>query len=82
MLGRTGRRQLKSAGLVRPLYLAPGDRTIDIQLRSFKRRRMHQALAVDDEDNVIGLVTLEDILEEMVGSIEDEFDFLAANGEA
>jgi len=81
LIGRTGRRQLKTAGLVRPLYLAPADRTIDIQLRSFKRRRMHQALAVDDEDNVIGLVTLEDILEEMVGSIEDEFDFLTANGD-
>jgi putative hemolysin len=76
LLGKTGRRQLKSTGIIRPLYLAPEGRTIDIQLRSFKRRRIHQALAVDGNDAVTGLVTLEDILEEMVGSIEDEFDFL------
>ena len=82
LLGRTGRRQLKSvAGIIRPLYLAPETRTIDSQLRSFKRRRIHQALATDEGGAITGLITLEDILEEMVGSIEDEFDYPAADGD-
>lgn len=75
LLGRTRRGSLKTAGIIRPFILAPEDRTIDVQLRSFKRRRIHQALAVDAKENVTGLITLEDILEEMVGSIEDEFDY-------
>ena len=55
-------------------YFVPGDRKIDAQLRSFQKEKLHQAVVLDNEGKVIGLVTLEDILEELVGSIQDEHD--------
>jgi len=60
--------------IVRPSYFVPGDRKIDAQLRSFQKEKLHQAVVLDSEGRVIGLVTLEDILEELVGSIQDEHD--------
>jgi putative hemolysin len=60
--------------IMRPPYFVPADRKIDTQLRNFKARRLHQAVILDEEGEVIGLVTLEDILEELVGSIQDEHD--------
>jgi len=60
--------------IIRPPYFVPADRTIDTQLRSFKARRLHQAVVLDEEGEVAGLITLEDILEELVGSIQDEHD--------
>lgn len=47
---------------------------IDEVLRELQRRRQHMALVVDEHGTTVGLVTLEDILEELVGEIEDEFD--------
>jgi magnesium and cobalt transporter len=61
--------------ILRPAYFVPADKKIDIQLRSFKAKRLHQAIVLDSEGKVAGLVTLEDILEELVGSIRDEHDF-------
>jgi CBS domain containing-hemolysin-like protein len=52
----------------------PADKTIDAQLRSFQNKRLHQAVVLDSEGKVTGLITLEDIIEELVGSIEDEHD--------
>jgi putative hemolysin len=49
--------------------------SIDAQLRSFQAEKLHQAVVLDDNGKVIGLITLEDILEELVGSIQDEHDF-------
>jgi putative hemolysin len=60
--------------ILRPPLLVPADRKIDAQLRSFKARRIHQAVVLDAGGEVAGLVTLEDILEELVGSIMDEHD--------
>jgi putative hemolysin len=60
--------------IVRPPYFVPGDRKIDAQLRSFQKEKLHQAVVLDNKGKVIGLVTLEDILEELVGSIQDEHD--------
>jgi putative hemolysin len=60
--------------IVRPPYFVPGDRKIDAQLRSFQIEKLHQAVVLDNEGKVAGLVTLEDILEELVGSIQDEHD--------
>jgi putative hemolysin len=75
LLGRTGSRQLASLrGVIRPGVFIPADRKIDSQLRDFRSRRLHQAVVLDKEGEVSGLVTLEDILEQMVGSIEDEYD--------
>ena len=61
--------------ILRPAYFVPADKKIDVQLRSFKAKRLHQAIVLDSEGRVTGLVTLEDILEELVGSIRDEHDF-------
>jgi len=60
--------------IIRPPYFVPADRKIDTQLRSFKTRRLHQAVVLNEEGEVSGLITLEDILEELVGSIQDEHD--------
>lgn len=60
--------------ILRPPYFVPFDKKIDAQLRSFKARRLHQAVVLDEEGTPAGLVTLEDILEELVGSIQDEHD--------
>jgi putative hemolysin len=60
--------------LVRKTYYIPANKTIDSQLRSFKARKIHMAVVLDEEGTMAGLLTLEDILEQMVGSIEDEYD--------
>jgi putative hemolysin len=60
--------------IIRPPYFVPADRTIDAQLRGFQKRNLHQAVVRDAEGKVTGLITLEDILEELVGSIQDEHD--------
>jgi CBS domain containing-hemolysin-like protein len=60
--------------IVRLSYFVPRDGKIDAQLRSFQKEKLHQAVVLDNEGRVIGLVTLEDILEELVGSIQDEHD--------
>jgi putative hemolysin len=62
--------------LVRPPYFVPADKKIDAQLRSFQARKLHQAVVLDKEGKVAGLITLEDILEELVGSIQDEHDVI------
>jgi CBS domain containing-hemolysin-like protein len=61
--------------ILRPPNFVPADRKIDTQLRSFQAKKLHQAVVLDDKGKVIGLITLEDILEELVGSIQDEHDF-------
>ncbi len=55
-------------------YFVPETTTLDEQMRQFLRRRTHFALVVDEYGSLQGLITLEDILEEIVGEITDEFD--------
>ncbi|MBC57746.1 MAG: hypothetical protein CL814_12535 [Confluentimicrobium sp.] len=55
-------------------YFVPETTTLDDQMREFLRRRTHFALVVDEYGALQGLITLEDILEEIVGEITDEFD--------
>ena len=57
-----------------PPWFVPDTTTLDEQLRAFLRRKTHFALVVDEYGEVMGLVTLEDILEEIVGDIADEHD--------
>ena len=61
--------------ILRPPNFVPADKKIDAQLRNFQSKKIHQAVVLDDNGRVIGLITLEDILEELVGSIKDEHDF-------
>jgi putative hemolysin len=75
LLGKKGHKKLNSMKkLIRPEYYIPENKKISSQLRHFKGRRLHQAIVLSEKGDVIGLITLEDILEQMVGSIEDEFD--------
>jgi putative hemolysin len=60
--------------LVRPALFISFDKKIDTQLRSFQEERLHQAVVLDERGNVAGLITLEDIVEELVGAIKDEYD--------
>jgi putative hemolysin len=60
--------------LVRPATFIPATKTIDQQLRDFKAQRTHIALVMDEYGGTQGVVTIEDVLEEIVGEIRDEFD--------
>ena len=63
-----------------PPYFVPETTTLDDQMREFLRLRTHFALVVDEYGSLKGLITLEDILEEIVGEIADEFDTKTEEG--
>lgn len=60
--------------LVRPAFFVPETKKIDALLREMQQRRVHMALVVDEYGGLSGLATTEDLLEELVGEIEDEHD--------
>jgi magnesium and cobalt transporter len=61
-------------GLLRPAVLIPESKRLDILLKEFRLSRNHMAIVVDEYGGVAGLVTIEDVLEEIVGEIDDEHD--------
>ena len=61
-------------GLVRPAYYVPPNKKIDDLLRELQQRGLHMAIVVDEHGGCTGIVTMEDLLEEIVGEIEDEYD--------
>ncbi len=60
--------------LQRPAYYAPTTQPINVLLHEFQRQKVHMAVVIDEFGGMAGIVTLEDILEEIVGEIEDEYD--------
>ena len=62
------------SSLLRPVVIVPESKRVDRMLKDFRSERFHMAIVVDEFGAVSGLVTIEDILEQIVGDIEDEFD--------
>lgn len=60
--------------VLRPVYFVPESMKLDSLLKEMKQRRVHIAVAVDEYGGVSGIISMEDILEEIVGDIQDEFD--------
>ena len=60
---------------LRPAVFVPESKRLNVLLREFRSNRNHIAIVVDEYGGVSGLVTIEDVLEQIVGDIEDEYDF-------
>ena len=60
--------------LLRPAFLIPESKRLDLLLREFRLSRNHMAIVIDEYGGVAGLVTIEDVLEQIVGDIDDEHD--------
>lgn len=60
--------------ILKPVMFVPESKRLDILLKEFRRNRNHMAIVVDEYGSVSGFVTIEDLIEQIVGDIEDEFD--------
>ena len=73
-LNDRGIANVRVAELLRPAYVVPETKDLGALLADFRRTKQHMAIVVDEYGAMQGIVTLEDLLEEIVGEIEDEFD--------
>ena len=69
-----GADQFDLESIIRPATIIPESKRLNILLREFRENRYHMAMVIDEYGGISGLVTIEDILEEIVGEIEDETD--------
>ena len=79
VLGRLSREEQSAeaplmAGVIRPALFIPETKTLEELLKEFQERQVHIAIAIDEYGGVSGLLTIEDLLEEIVGELRDEFD--------
>ncbi|SUZ30408.1 Hemolysin C [Roseibaca ekhonensis] len=72
--GFNGHHELELAPLLRPILYVPPSMPLSVLLRKMQAERTHMALVIDEYGGVDGLVTIEDLLEQVVGEIEDEHD--------
>jgi CBS domain containing-hemolysin-like protein len=66
--------QIQVRSLMRPPYFIPETKNLEQLLQEFKRKRVHLAIVIDEYGGTSGLVTIEDLLEQIVGDIQDEYD--------
>ena len=71
---QNGRKRASMRELMRPAYFVPDTKKADALLTEMQSQRIHMAVVVDEYGGVAGLVTLEDIIEEIIGEIQDEYD--------
>jgi CBS domain containing-hemolysin-like protein len=72
---QNGRKKTSVRELLRPAYFVPDTKKANALLTEMQAQRIHMAIVVDEYGGVVGLVTLEDIIEEIIGEIQDEYDF-------
>lgn len=72
---REGRKEGQIRALMRPAYFVPEAKKVDDLLEAMQVQRIHLAIVVDEYGGTAGLVTIEDIVEEIIGEIRDEYDF-------
>jgi magnesium and cobalt transporter len=70
-----GEEEFNVREMLRPAVFVPEAKRLNVLLREFRASRNHMAIVVDEYGGVSGLVTIEDVLEQIVGEIEDEYDF-------
>ncbi len=70
-----GEEEFEVREMLRPAVFVPESKRLNVLLREFRASRNHMAIVVDEYGGVAGLVTIEDVLEQIVGDIEDEYDF-------
>ncbi len=70
-----GEEEFNVRDMLRPAVFVPESKPLNVLLREFRASRNHMAIVVDEYGGVAGLVTIEDVLEQIVGDIEDEHDF-------
>ena len=68
-------REFDLRDMLRPAVFVPESKRLNVLMREFRVSRNHMAIVVDEYGGVAGLVTIEDVLEQIVGDIEDEYDF-------
>ena len=73
-LDKKKRAQFRVLEMLRPAVFVPESKRLNVLLREFKANRNHMAIVVDEYGGVAGLVTIEDVLEQIVGEIADEYD--------
>ena len=73
--------ELNIRALLRPAVFVPESKGLNDLLRDFRGNRNHQAIVIDEFGRVAGLITIEDVLEQIVGEIEDEFDIAEDDGD-
>jgi putative hemolysin len=71
---RDGRTDVPLGKIVRPAYFIPESKKVDELLQELQQRKVHMAVVVDEYGGTAGIITIEDLLEEIVGEIQDEFD--------